>query len=687
MNGERFINRDISWLEFNRRVLEEAADRGNPLMERLKFLAIFSSNLDEFFMVRIAALTSRFHQTGNPAAGRLLARLKKRIGELVREQYAYYRKVILPELAESGIRILSYRRLTAKQKREADLLFEREILPVLTPIAIDSTHPFPLLPNLGLELLIRLRHPAEGGKMQEGFAVLEVPAVLPRFIMLEKSESAVCCIPAEELIAKNINLLFRGCEILECSPFRITRDMDLSIDDESIDDILSEMQIALQKKMKRMVIRLEISAGMSEAGYAFLQKNLNVSQVYTIRGPLNLKALSALAIPRSYPHLSDIPLPPLPPYRIDPARNVMENIRQQGSLLIHHPYESFEPVIRLLEEAAEDPAVLAIKQTLYRVSDHSAIVNALIKAARNGKQVTVLFEIKARFDEENNIRRARELAEAGAHAVYGIAGLKVHAKALLIVRREEDGLLRRYVHLGTGNYNEQTALLYTDLGYFSTDPLLTEDIACLFNIITGFSEPISWHKLMVAPFDLRTKILEKIDREQVRITIKANAVIDSEIMEHLCLAAERGVEVKLAIRGICGLEANEKISIVSIVDRFLEHSRIYIFDNQGNPEYYMGSADLMPRNMKRRIEILFPVEQPELREELDRIMEIVFSDKRKGRRVTGHNLYSCTGDGSTDCFEETRSQLALYRYYQDRLKTRKRSRLQIRTHSEKREQI
>ncbi len=682
MNGERFINRDISWLEFNSRVLEEAADRGNPLMERLKFLAFFSSNLDEFFMVRIAALTSRFHQTGNPAAGRLLARLKKRIGELVREQYAYYRTVILPELSEAGIRILPYRRLTAAQKREADHLFEQEILPVLTPIAIDSTHPFPLLPNLGLELLIRLRHPAEGGKMQEGFAVLEVPAVLPRFITLEKNESSVCCITAEELIAKNITHLFRGCEILECSPFRITRDMDLSIDDESIDDILSEMQIALQKKMKRMAIRLEISSGMSDAGHTFLQKNLHVSQVYTIRGPLNLKALFSLAASRSYPHLSDLPLPPLPPYRIDPDRSIMENIRRQGSLLLHHPYESFEPVIRLLEEAAEDPAVLAIKQTLYRVSDHSAIVNALIKAARNGKQVTVLFEIKARFDEENNIRRARELAEAGAHVVYGIAGLKVHAKALLIVRREEDGLLRRYVHLSTGNYNEQTALQYTDLGYFSADPLLTEDIACLFNIITGFSEPVSWHKLLVAPFDLHTKILEKIDREQVRITVKANAVIDTEIMEHLCRAAERGVEVNLAIRGICGLEAGEKINIVSVVDRFLEHSRIYIFDNQGNPEYYMGSADLMPRNMKRRIEILFPVEQPELREELDRILHIVFADKRKGRRVIGRNLYSRTGDGSTGCFEETRSQMALYRYYQDRLKTRKRSRLQIRTHSE-----
>ncbi len=681
MKEEKFINRDISWLEFNSRVLEEAEDPGNPLMERLKFLAIFSSNLDEFFMVRIAALLSRYHQTGNPAVNRLLSGLRKRIHVLVKEQYMYYRNVILPELAEASIRILPYHRLTTAQKREAAAIFEREFLPVLTPIAIDSAQTFPLIPNLSLELLVRLRHPAASGGMQEGFAVLEVPAVLPRFVALKKDDSGAIFLLAEDLIAKNISALFRGCEILECSPFRITRDMDFSIDDESVDDILPEMQIALQKKMKRIIIRLETAAGMSAAARSFLQKNLPVlpEQTYSIHGPLNLTSLSRLTASfRSMIRLYDPPLPPLPPFRINPALSIVENIRQQGAFMVHHPYESFDPVIRFLEESAEDPAVLAIKQTLYRVSGHSGIVNALIKAAKNGKQVTVLFEIKARFDEENNIRRARELAEAGAHVVYGIAGLKVHCKALLTVRREEDGQLRRYVHLSTGNYNETTAQQYTDLGYFSNDPLLTEDVACLFNVITGFFEPHLWNKLIVAPFNLREKILQMIDREDTRITIKANAVIDSEVMEHLCLAAERGVKIDLAIRGICGLyPVSENIRIVSVLDRFLEHSRIYIFANGGNPEYYLGSADLMPRNLKRRIEILFPVEHPELRQELDQIMAFIFSDKRKGRRVTGKNQYTSTGNGSALQYEETRSQPALYRYYLNRQQNKKFSRLQV----------
>ncbi len=670
MNGERFINRDISWLEFNGRVLEEAADHGNPLMERLKFLSIFSSNLDEFFMVRIAALSSRYSQTGNPAEGKVLRQLRKRIHGLVTEQYRYYRNVLLPEMAEAGFRLLPYSRLTAAQKREAAHIFEKEFLPVLSPIALDeSRHSFPLLPNLGLELLIRLHHPLADGSMQEGFAVLEVPANLPRFMKIGS-----VFVPAEEVIAGNAALLFHGCGILECSTFRITRDMDFSLDDESIADILTEMQIALQKKKKRSVIRLEISAAMSAAGRAFLKKNLNIEQpdrVYSIRGPLNLADLSRFSGGRQYPHLSDVPFPPMPPYRIDPAVPVMENIRRAGALLLHHPYESFDPVIRLLEEAAEDPAVLAVKQTLYRVTENSAVVRALIRAARNGKQVTVLFEIKARFDEENNIRLAAELAEAGAHVVYGIPGLKVHSKALLIVRREKNGALHRYVHLSTGNYNEQTARQYTDLALLSDDPALTEDTACLFNVITGFSEPQKWNKLIVAPFDFRERILEKIDRETHSISIKVNAVIDTEIMEHLCMAAARGVTVRLAVRGICGLEPQENLSIVSIVDRFLEHSRIYIFDNGGYPEYYIGSADLMPRNLKRRIEILFPVEQPDLRRELDHIMTTIFSDRRKGRRVTGRNRYSATAN--TDEFEPTRSQTALYRYYRERQEKRQNS--------------
>lgn len=685
MNDMHFINRDISWLEFNSRVLDEAADLGNPLLERLKFLAIFSSNLDEFFMVRMAAIS----RSGQPDTGELLAELDSRIRELVERQYTYFRKMILPELAAESLMILRYSDLNAAQQQTANNIFEREILPVLTPVGIDPTHPFPVVPNLSLELLVRLMHPTPGG-YHECFAMLEVPSVVPRFIPLETDQSGIVFLLAEDLIAENLHHLFRGCEILECSPFRISRDMDFSIDDESIDDILSEMQIALQKKTKRIVIRLEVAAGMSKKSCAFLKKKLAIgkARTYMIDGPVNLKSLFELVNLRDFPHLSDPPMPPLQPYRIDPNLSMIENIRTRGSLIVHHPYESFDPVIRLLEEAAEDPAVLAIKQTLYRVGGHSPVVNALIKAARNGKQVSVLFEIKARFDEENNIRRARELAEAGAHVVYGIAGLKVHCKALLIVRREETGI-RRYVHLSTGNYNDSTARQYTDIGYFTDDPLLAADVAGLFNVITGFSDPPNWNKLIVAPFDLRSRMLHLIDREASlssasnpgHITIKANAIIDEEIMEHLYRAAGKHVQIDLIIRGICGLnpyalpeKARKNFRIVAILDRFLEHSRIYIFRNNGAPEYFAGSADLMPRNLKRRIELLFPVEQKELRAELDMIVKTALNDKRKGRLLTGPNRYSNTGDGTTDSFEPTRSQYVLYQFYCDRQKRGKRGR-------------
>ena len=702
MNNKYFINRDISWLEFNRRVLDEATDCGNPLLERLKFLAIFSSNLDEFFMVRMAAIMRKeadqenlVGNDGTYTPGELLESLDERIRELVEKQYRYYRDDILPELAENGIRIASYDELSGPQQTAAHLLFEREILPVLTPVGVDPSHPFPLVPNLGLELLVRLNLNWKNrkiGKRRESFAIVEVPSVVPRFIPVEsdQEDGTLTFMPAEELIANNLASLFLGCEILECSAFRISRDMDFSIDEESIDDLLSEMQITLQRKTKRIVVRLEVAQSATAKTRTFLQKKLGATeeQTYSIDGPLNLKNLWELA-GLQVPELTDDPMPPLPPLRIDPNLSMIENIRRRGSLMIHHPYESFDPVVRLLEEAAEDPDVLAIKQTLYRVSGNSPIVNALVKAARNGKQVSVLFEIKARFDEENNIRRARELAEAGAHVVYGIAGLKVHCKALLIVRREETGI-RRYVHLSTGNYNDKTARQYTDLGYFSDDPLLASDVAGLFNVITGFSDPPHWHKLIVAPFELKNRIIYLIDREAMlssrqnpgHITIKVNAVIDYEVIEHLYAAAERHVKIDLIVRGICGLnpyalpeKVGKNIRVVGILDRFLEHSRIYIFRNNGSPEYFMGSSDLMPRNLKRRIELLFPVEQKELRAELDMIVQTALNDKRKGRVLNGANSYSCTSDGSTEKYEKTRSQYALYEYYKARLK-RERKRLQ-----------
>jgi len=696
MKKELFINRDVSWLEFNSRVLNEATDPGNPLLERLKFLAIFSSNLDEFFMVRIAGIArqdplsvQKMYKDVTYFPGELLNTLEKRTRELVAKQYHVLRENVLPALEKAKIRIVPFDGLTQSQRETARRIFEREIMPVLTPIGIDPSHPFPLVPNLGLELLVRLIKPTIG-KFQEHFAVLEVPPLVPRFIRLEQgtdSEKGMTFVLAEDLIAHHLEHLFKGREILEYSPFRVTRDMDFSIDEEYIDDLLSEMQIALQKKTKRIVVRLEIASGASENSRRFLQQKLGAaeSQTYSIDGPLNLKSLFELASLQAYPHLSDVPLPPLPSYRFDPGLSMVENIRRQKAAVIHLPYESFDPVVRFLEEAAEDPNVLAIKQTLYRVSGNSPIVNALVKAARNGKQVSVLFEIKARFDEENNIRRARELAEAGAHVVYGIAGLKVHCKALLVVRREETGI-RRYVHLSTGNYNDKTARQYTDIGYFTDDPLIAADVAGLFNVITGFSDPPHWNKLMVAPFDLKSRIIYLIDREANlstpenpgQIRIKVNAVIDYEVIEHLYNAAKHHVKIEMVIRGICGLnpyalppEAAKNIRIVSILDRFLEHSRIYIFRNNGAPEYYIGSADLMPRNLSRRIELLFPVEQDELRKELDLTIDSALNDRRKGRILTGANLYTRTCDGDLSQFEATRSQTLLYEFYRARLARKK----------------
>ncbi len=686
--GIQFLNRDISWLEFNSRVLDEAADKGNPLLERLKFLAIFSSNLDEFFMVRIAGISgqlgTKFHRIYkdygyDPAE--LLAELDRRIRNLVERQYRYLNTEILPELRQNSIVIATWNELTTIQKNTALKLMNSEIFPVLTPIGVDQSHPFPLVPNLGLELLIRLVPAKED---TEKFAVLEVPPVIPRFIQLESSERGLVYIAAEELIRNNLNLLFSGCEIKECALFRVTRDMDFSIDEESIADLMTEIQIALRKKTKRNLVRLELSSGISAKSRKWLLEKLNIAPtdhniIQPVNGILNLKSMFALTSIQGYAKLIDEPMPPLSSPHLLNQKDMFAAIREKHAFIVHHPYESFDPVVKLLEQAAADPDVLAIKQTLYRVSGNSPVVKALINAARNGKQVSVLVELKARFDEENNIIWARELAEAGAHVVYGIAGLKVHCKALMIIRREEEGI-HRYLHLSTGNYNDKTARLYTDIGYFTDDKLLANDIAALFNVITGFSTPPEWNKLIVAPFNMLESLIFLIDREARistkenpgHIIIKVNSVIDYEVIEHLYDAARHHVKIELIVRGICGLtpyslppEYAKNISITSILDRYLEHSRIYYFLNNGSPEYYMGSADIMPRNLRRRIELLFPVDSEEIREELNFILKTDLCDRRKGRRVTGINQYSKTT--AMETYEKTRSQVVLYHYYRDRL--------------------
>ncbi len=688
--AERFINRDISWLSFNSRVLDEACDKGNPLLERLKFLAIFSSNLDEFFMVRMAGLfrqpqtaVRKLYKEFSYVPGQLMGDLESRIRSLLRAQYKCFNSVLLPELEKAGILIAGWNDLNKAEKAEASDIFRHEIFHALTPVGIDPVQEFPTLPNLGLELLVRLEKPGDSRKY---YAVLEVPQVIPRFVPLTPdSRGRQKFVLAEELIAHNLDTLFNGWKIKDSTVFRITRDMEFSLDEESVDDLLTRMQIALQKKTKRVVVRLEIEAGAGADVRRFLRTRLNTRphQEYSIRGPLNLKALFELL--HLQPHnmdLHDSPMPPLPSLRFPENLPMFDLIREQGEGLIHLPYESFDPVIRFLEEAAEDPDVLAIKQTLYRVSSNSRVLNALTRAARNGKQVTVLCEIRARFDEENNIRRAQRLADAGAHVLYGMPDLKVHAKMLLVVRRENNKL-HRYVHLGSGNYNDSTARQYTDLGFFTDDPGIADDVAALFNVITGFSDPPGWNKLIVAPFDLKKRIISMIDREASlstaqrpgSITVKVNAVIDYETIEHLYRAASKGVKINMFVRGICGMdpfalppEISKNIRVVSILDRFLEHSRIYIFGNGGKPEYYAGSADMMPRNFKRRVEVLFPVTKPELRAELDMIMNTVLNDRRKGRVLKGANKYSVTWKGAIR-YEAERAQVALYEFYKKRLES------------------
>ena len=678
----KVLNRELSWLEFNARVLDEAADRANPPLERLKFISIFSSNLDEFYMVRVAGINHSFYKQEDHSGLEhrdLLQRINTRAKALVSRQYKLFYKEILPELESEGIRLKGWHDLSSTQKENLRKFFISDILPVLTPIGIDPSHPFPLLPNLGLEMLIRLRR---SGEKQDRYAVMEIPQGLSRFIEVENSGTKYTFLTLDELISGNIDLLFNGCDIVECSEFRITRDMDFSIDEETVADLLSEMRDALQRNAKRPVIRLEIASNMSSSSRKWLYGKLELPEdhIYSIKGLMNLKSCFEITS-LNRPELLPPQMEPLASTAVKPTETVFESIRRNGSFLLHHPYESFAPVIRFLNEAADDPDVLAIKQTLYRVSGDSPIVKALMRAARNGKQVTVLVELKARFDEENNINWALELDRAGANVIYGVANLKVHCKTLLVVRREKDGV-RRYVHIGTGNYNDKTARQYTDLGLFTDDKAIAADCSSLFNVITGFSNPPVWNKLLVAPFNMLERVLFMIDREAElstpqnpgSIRIKVNALIDPEIIRHLYAAAKKHVKIELAVRGICGLnpevlpeKAAKNISVVSILDRFLEHSRIFRFGNNGSPEYYIGSADLMQRNLRRRIEILVPVEKEENRRELDFILNTVLSDKRKGRKLLSAYRYSRTWTGKEE-FESTRAQSVLYQYYRERLK-------------------
>jgi polyphosphate kinase len=680
------MNRELTWLEFNGRVLDEAGDAGNPLLERLKFAAIFSSNLDEFFMVRVAGLRQQFENDATAADPTgisvqvQLQRIRARTSVLVERQYRYLMDKILPGLREEGICLLGLADLSFTERKELTAYFEKQVLPVLTPIAVDPSHPFPILNNGTVEIIVVLQRPSSNRRLH---ALVEVPSVLPRFIEVKGHFAAEphrrAYVLLEDIILENIPQLFYQCRILDAFPFRVLRDMDFEVDEEGVADLLAHMEKQLRFRRRREPVRLEVPTGASRKVVHWLSRQLALDAgfVYSVAGPLDVADFFELIekTREQFTHLLEPEWPAVDVPGIDWNAPVINSIRREHVIPNFPPYENFDPVVRFIEEAAEDPAVLAIKQTLYRVSGDSPVVAALQRAAENGKQVTVIVEVKARFDEERNIAWARQLEESGAHVVYGIVGLKIHCKALLVIRREE-GRIRRYLHLATGNYNDRTARIYTDIGVFMDDPDICADVAALFNVMTGYADPPKWRTLAVAPFTLRERFIELIDREKRltsphqpgRITAKMNSLVDPEIIQHLHDAATAGVKVELVVRGACCLRpgegtAKKNIRIVSVVDRYLEHSRIYRFENGGNPEYFLSSADWMPRNLDRRIEILWPVYHQNLREMLDGLMLFALQDKRKGRRLKPDGSYTRC---SVRTSRASRSQRKAYEYLKSR---------------------
>ena len=671
---EIMLSRELSWLDFNSRVLDEAACRDLPVLERLKFIAIFSGNLDEFFMVRVAGLRRQTEQEDrrpDPAGldpAEQLAKLRRRLDKLLRRQYKILKENILPELERHGVRLRKPSDLSKAGRRELTRFFHMEVLPVLTPLAVDPSHPFPVLNNGVIEIAVRMRRPDQ----KEVYAFVEVPEVLPRFIEALDETPGSTFVTLEDLVESHLPELFTGCRILESQTFRITRDMDVDIAEEGVKNLLLSVEHTLLERRSREPIRLEVRRNARGALARWLSEQFQLDDIFrfTVPGLLHMKRLFELVSKASDPKLLEAPWPPLDHPELPADEDIFEAVRRHGEILLAVPFQKFDPVIRLLERAAEDPDVLAIKQTLYRVSGDSPVVAMLARAAARGKQVTVIVELKARFDEGNNIVWARQLEEAGAHVVYGISGLKIHGKALLIVRREE-GFIRRYVHLATGNYNDKTARLYTDMSIFSCDEELCGEISALFNIMTGYAMPeIQWRKIAAAPFDLRKRLIGLIDREARfstprnpgRITAKMNSLVDPEIIRHLYLAADAGVKIHLIVRGICCLRpgvGTDNIRVVSIVDRFLEHSRIFRFGNNGHPEYYMSSADWMPRNLDRRIEILFPVRRSVNCRIIDRIFDLELSDRMKGRILSSDGRYRLPAGGTA----EERSQYRIYRMF------------------------
>lgn len=656
--NERFTNRELSWLAFNKRVLSEAKDNHLPLMERLKFLSITASNLDEFFMVRVASLKDQVNAgyTKKDIAGMTS---KEQIDAILKEthkfttaQYNTYNRSFLPSLKKNGLKIVTeFEKLTEEQADYVDNYFQKEVFPVLTPMAVDSSRPFPLIRNRSLNIGALLMDKKKKGTID--FATVQVPSVLPRVVTIPTDgDNCTTVILLEQIIEKNIQKLFLNYRVLCQAPFRVMRNADLSIDEDEAADLLIEIEKQLKKRQWGEAIRLEVEDNIDKRLLKTLRKEFNLSEdaIFKINGPLDLTFLMKVYDIEGFDHLKEPKYIPQQPKMLDASRDLFEQIREHD-ILLHHPYETFDPVVNFVKKAASDPNVLAIKQTLYRVSSHSPIIASLAQAAENGKQVSVLVELKARFDEENNIVWAKKLEKAGCHVIYGLVGLKTHSKITLVVRKEEDEI-RRYVHLGTGNYNDSTAKLYTDMGMFTSKTRYGEDATAVFNMLSGYSEPLVWNKLSLAPLWLRGKFLSLIEREKehakngrpARIIAKMNSLCDPGIIEALYDASEAGVEIDLIVRGICCLRAgikglSEHIRVRSIVGTFLEHSRIFYFENNGNTEYYMGSADWMPRNLDKRVEILFPVEDPILQEEIYHILHMQLSDTKKAHLLMPDGHY------------------------------------------------
>ena len=673
---EYYSNRELSWLAFNERVLSEARDKTLPLFERLKFLSITASNLDEFFMIRVASLKDMVHAkyTRKDIAGMTPQEQLEKITEATRNmvnlQYSTYSRSLLPLLRQHGLTVIQeHEDLDEEQAKYADRYFREHVYPVLTPMAVDSSRPFPLIRNKSLNIGALLSKKNEKTDELE-FATVQVPSVLPRIVRLpDAKDGTQVVILLEELIERNMQQLFLSYNIVCAHPYRLMRNADLTIEEDEAADLLKEIQKQLKKRQWGEAIRLEVEDKMDKRLLKILRKELNIKEdaLYKISGPLDLTFLMKMYGMDGFDALKNPRHVPAAVKELPPDCDIFEEIRK-GDVLLHHPYQTFDPVVKFVRDASADPKVLAIKQTLYRVSGNSPIIAALAQAAENGKQVSVLVELKARFDEENNILWAKMLEKSGCHVIYGLVGLKTHSKITLVVRREEDGI-RRYVHLGTGNYNDSTAKLYTDLGLLTCSAPIGEDATAVFNMMSGYSEPAGWNKLSLAPLWLKDRFLQLIHREEeharrgepARVIAKMNSLCDREVIEALYQASAAGVQIDLIVRGICCLRVgipgvSEHIAVRSIVGNFLEHSRIFYFYNNGQEEVYCASADWMPRNLEKRVEILFPIEREELKREVMHILDTELEDNVKAHVLQPDDTYvkvdrrGKVSVNSQDCF-------------------------------------